>query len=246
MHNTNHVVIWFFRVAPKVTPHSWCFFDAPLESYAEIMCLQLNTLVTQFEANQKAAPFMSCSNQDMDFHAMQSIVDWQNIAFNSSFNLDNPLAFTTSAKNNPDILSQGQMLKGTNHKKFIASQLPEIQGLVDADVFEFCSMSDLPPRACLLNAIWSHCCKCHPDGYLLKHKSRICTDGSQQQYDIDYWETYTPIVHWSTIWMVLVLSALLWLKSCQVNYTQAFPQAPLDGDDFFMKLWACLSLAISW
>ena len=55
-------------------------------------------------------------------------------------------------------------------------------------------------------------------------------DGSQQQYSIDYWETYAPVVHWSTIWMVLILSAFLWLKSWQVDYTQAFPQAPLDDD----------------
>jgi hypothetical protein len=35
--------------------------------------------------------------------------------------------------------------------------------------------------------------------------------------------------------MVLVLSALLKLKSRQVDYTQAFPQAPLD-DDVFMRI----------
>lgn len=35
--------------------------------------------------------------------------------------------------------------------------------------------------------------------------------------------------------MVMVLSALLRLKSRQVDYTQAFPQAPLD-DDVFMKI----------
>ena len=52
-------------------------------------------------------------------------------------------------------------------------------------------------------------------------------------YGIDYWETYVLVIHWSTIHMVLMLSALLKLKSWQVNYTQAFPQAPLD-DDVFM------------
>ena len=60
-------------------------------------------------------------------------------------------------------------------------------------------------------------------------------DGSQQQYGINYWETYAPLVHWSTIRMVLVLFALLQLKSRQVDYTQAFPQAPLD-DDVFMRI----------
>ena len=109
------------------------------------MCLQLNTLCAQFEANQKATPFISRSNQDLDFHAMGSIVDQWNIAFNGGFNIDNPLAFAAGAKNNPDILSQGQMLKATDWDKFIALQLPKIQGMVDADVFEFHSMSDLPP-----------------------------------------------------------------------------------------------------
>ena len=36
------------------------------------------------------------------------------------------------------------MLKATNQEKFITLQLPEIQGLVDADVFKFHSMSVLP------------------------------------------------------------------------------------------------------
>ena len=35
--------------------------------------------------------------------------------------------------------------------------------------------------------------------------------------------------------MVLVPSALFKLKSRQVDYTQAFPQAPLD-DDVFMRI----------
>ena len=200
------------------------------------MCSQLSALCAQFEATNEATPFTSCSTQDLDFHAMMcSIIDQQNVAFDGSFNIDNPIAFATGAKNNPDILSQGQMLKATDREKFITSQLPEIQGLVDADVFEYRSMADLPPRARLLNAIWSYHCKHRPDGYLLKHKSRICADGSQQQYGIDYWETYAPVIHWSTIRMVLVLSALLRLKSRQVDYTQAFPQAPLD-DDIFMRI----------
>ena len=116
---------------------------------------------------------MSRSNQALDFHAMHLIIDQWNIAFDGTFNINSPIAFTAGAKNNPDILLQSQILKATDQEKFFALQLPEIQGLVDTDVFEFCSMSKLQPRACLLNAIWSYCHKCHPNGYLLKHKSRI-------------------------------------------------------------------------
>ena len=116
------------------------------------MQLQLNALISQFKANQAMVPFTPCSDKDLDFQAMQSIVDQCNITFNGVsingiFNLDNPLAFATGMKNNPDILSQGQMFKADDHEKFIASQLPEIQGLVNANIFEFHSMSDLPPHA---------------------------------------------------------------------------------------------------
>jgi hypothetical protein len=200
----------------------------------------MNALVSQFKSIQKSVPFTQHSNNNLDFSAMQSIVDKWNMAFDGVsidriFNSDNPIAFAAGTKNNPDILSQAQIFKATDRDKFIASQLPEIQGLVDADVFKYHSMNELPPRAQLLNAIWSYHCKCRPDGTLLKHKSRICVDGSQQQYGVDYWETYAPIIHWSTIHMVLVLLALLKLKSHQVDYTQAFPQAPLV-DDVFMKI----------
>ncbi len=42
------------------------------------------------------------------------------------------------------------------------------------------------------------------------------------------WETYAPVVSWSTICLILLLSSILNLRTCQVDYTQAFPQAPLD------------------
>ena len=38
----------------------------------------MNALCAQLEANQKATPFTSHYNQDLDFHAMHSIVDQHN------------------------------------------------------------------------------------------------------------------------------------------------------------------------
>ena len=72
---------------------------------------------------------------------MQLTVDQHNITFDGViidgiFNTDNSLAFAAGMKNNPDILSQGQMFKARYCEKFIALQLPKIQGLVDANVVE--------------------------------------------------------------------------------------------------------------
>lgn len=60
-------------------------------------------------------------------------------------------------------------------------------------------------------------------------------DGSQQLHGRDYWETYAPVVSWPTIRLTLLLSTILGLKSHQVDYTQAFPQADLE-DPVFMRL----------
>jgi len=117
-------------------------------------------------------------------------------------------------------------------------QQPEIDGLQNADIFEYHYMSELanlPAGTCLLNAIWSYHHKCKPDGNLSKYKSRICVDGSKQQYSIDYWNTYTPVVQWSTVCLMFIISTIFRLASRKINYTQAFPQAALD-DPVYMRI----------
>lgn len=86
-----------------------------------------------------------------------------------------------------------------------------------------------------ISAIWSYCHKRRPTGELLKYKAQLCVDGSQQMYGRDFWETYAPVVTWSTVRLILLLSTVLNLKSRQVDYTQAFPQADLE-DPVYMRL----------
>jgi hypothetical protein len=85
-----------------------------------------------------------------------------------------------------DTLTQSAMLKAPDQHEFVKAQVPEIEGLHAYGVFSYHSIADLPPRAKLLNAIWSYRRKRTPAGVLQKYKARICTDGSQQQYGVDY------------------------------------------------------------
>jgi hypothetical protein len=137
--------------------------------------------------------------------------------------------------NKEDTLTQSQMLKTPDKTQFLEAQLPEIRGLEKMGVFQYQHISDLPPTAKWLSSIWSYRWKRRPNGELLKHKARICVDGSQQLHGRDYWETYAPVITWSTVRLVLLLSTILNLKSRQVDYTQAFPQAELT-DPVFMRL----------
>lgn len=127
------------------------------------------------------------------------------------------------------------MLHDNDKAKFVTALIPEIRGLQDLDVFKKQTKSQKPKGARLLSSIWSYKRKRSPIGTILKYKSRLCVDGSQQELDWDYWEKDAPVVSWSTICLLLLLSSILNLKSCQLDYTQAFPQEPLE-DPVYMRM----------
>jgi hypothetical protein len=148
---------------------------------------------------------------------------------------DTPLHAYPIMDNKADTLTQSQMLKTADYREFVASQPKEIKGLVDMGVFDIQPIGNKPANAKLLNAIWGYRQKRSPAGNILKHKARICVDGSQQRHGHDFWEVYAPVVSWPTIRLLLLLSSIHDLHQRQVDYTQAFPQAPLE-DPVYMKI----------
>jgi hypothetical protein len=51
-----------------------------------------------------------------------------------------------------------------------------------------------------------------------------------QQEGVDYFETYAPVVQWSTIIMLLTLVLREGWSTLQVDYTNAFAQAELKEE----------------
>jgi hypothetical protein len=113
----------------------------------------------------------SSSLNGLLFAASDSLAD-------DTYNLDGLHACAAGAKNNADILSQSQMLKADDKDDFVSAQAGEIDGLHDAKVFGYHLRSEFPAEAKVLNSIWSYRRKRRPDGTLLKHKTRLCADGS--------------------------------------------------------------------
>jgi len=67
-----------------------------------------------------------------------------------------------------DTLTQSAMLKAPDKFDFTAAQMSEINGLIDSGIFSIHPISDLPPKARLLNKIWSYRRKRSPTGAFLK------------------------------------------------------------------------------
>lgn len=142
-----------------------------------------------------------------------------------------PLTLNVTITPSPgETLTQSAMLKALDKPEFIKAQVAEIDTLHAAGVFSYHPIHTLPPKARLLNAIWIYRRKRTPSGVFCKCKARLCTAGSQQQYGIDYWNTYTPVMSWSSVRLLLTLSHIHKWHSTQIDFTQAFTQPPIKED----------------
>ena len=81
----------------------------------------------------------------------------------------------------------------------------------------------------VLPSTWAFRRKTYPDGGTKKLKGRFCIRGDHEiagvHYDPD--RIYAPVVSWTTVRQLLMLSAHLDLATHQVNYVAAFVHSPL-------------------
>ena len=73
---------------------------------------------------------------------------------------------------------------------------------------------------------WAFKCKRYPDGSVRKLKAQFCAWGDKQIEGIDYFDTFAPVVNWTTVCLMLILLIILGLSTRQVDYTAAFVHAP--------------------
>jgi hypothetical protein len=65
----------------------------------------------------------------------------------------------------------------------------------------------------VINSTWAFKCKRYPDVLITKLKARFYARGDQQLEGINLFETYAPVVQWTTIHLMFVIEVLLGLKS---------------------------------
>jgi hypothetical protein len=83
----------------------------------------------------------------------------------------------------------------------------------------------------VIQSTWAFKCKRFRNGLIKKFKARFCAQGDMQLEGVDFFETYAPVVQWTTIRLMLILEVLLVLKSKQGDITCAFLHADLEPDE---------------
>ena len=64
----------------------------------------------------------------------------------------------------------------------------------------------------VIRSTWDFELKQYPDGLIKNTKSRLCAHGDMQLEGIDLFETYAPVVQWTTFLLMLIIEVLLQLK----------------------------------
>ena len=80
--------------------------------------------------------------------------------------------------------------------------------------------------------IWLFKRKRYPDGTLNKYKVGLCCHGGQQQWGVNYWDTYAPLVSWSSIRILMTIAKLHTFHTKSVDFVQAYPQAKIKHTIF--------------
>ena len=129
-----------------------------------------------------------------------------------------------------DTFTLSKMLKEDDRAEFIKAMQKEIDDHESRGHWSIVDRSQLPSKMKTILAIWSFKRKRKPDGTIIKHKARLCAHGGMQQWGINFWETYAPVVNWLSVRTLLILSLVLGLETRSIDFVLAFPQADLDID----------------
>ena len=130
-----------------------------------------------------------------------------------------PLAFSAGA-NAEDTPRYNEAMHSPDAAGFKAAMDIEMEQLMDKDVWNVVSREKaISEGANIIDTVWAFKRKRYPDGTVKKLKARLCVRGFQQIEGVDYDDTYSPVVAWSTARLLLILSTLQNLKTKQIDFT---------------------------
>eukprot|EP00956_Cyclotella_meneghiniana_P017550 scaffold28812_cov78-Cyclotella_meneghiniana.AAC.3 len=78
---------------------------------------------------------------------------------------------------------------------------------------------------------WAFKLKRFPDGLAKKFKARFCVQGDRQIEGIDFFETWAPVMQWTTVWAMMILAAKQKMFTAQADIKAAFVHASLAENE---------------
>ena len=170
-------------------------------------------------------PGVSSSKNSM-VHAFLVAVQPQLSHIYADNGITQPYAFKAS-NSDPDTLSYDEAMADVDRDKWIEAAIQEILSLEKEGTWTEVDIEEALTK--VLPSQWVFRRKRTPDGNIKSYKARSVCRGDLEQGDFD---TFAPVVAWSTVRFFLILSLILDWHTCSIDFSSAFVQAKLDK-----KVW---------
>ena len=108
----------------------------------------------------------------------------------------------------------------------------ELNSMKDNNVWD---QVDLPKNRVALKCKWVFKKKIDSDSKVIKHKTRLVAKGFDQKYEIDYNETFCPVVKFESVRTISALAVKHDLKLHQLDVSTAFLNGELQEEVYMMQ-----------
>jgi hypothetical protein len=102
-----------------------------------------------------------------------------------------------------------EALQQSDYREFVKAMVHKVNDHETQNHWTLTNRCDLPPGTKTILSIWSFKKKRYPDGTLNKHKVQFCAHGGMQTWGQNYWETYAPVVNWSSVRILLAIAKIM-------------------------------------
>lgn len=92
----------------------------------------------------------------------------------------------------------------------------------------------LPPDRQAIGCKWVYKIKRRPDGRVERYKARLCAKGYSQKAGIDYTETFSPVIRYDSIRILLALATIHDMEILQFDIKTAFLYGDLE-EEIYIK-----------
>ena len=147
-----------------------------------------------------------------------------------------PMALKAKMKGkDPDLPTYHEAMNGPDAEGYKEATRIEIETLKRMKVWDVVNRESWMD---VLPSTWAFRRKTYPNGQTKKLKARFCVRGDKERAHVHYdpAQIFAPVVSWTTVRLMLLLTAQLELHSAQVDYVAAFVHAPIPLPDNYEEL----------
>jgi len=108
-------------------------------------------------------------------------------------------SYAATKQRDPDTMTLERAMQEPDAEQFIRAMEKELEDHTKRGHWEVVPIAQVPRTARPINMVWSMKRKRDPTGEIIKWKARLCAHGGMQVYGDTFWDTYSPVVSWTTV-----------------------------------------------